>query len=45
MLLCRVGWAQRVWALPFLSVLAPSERYCTQQGKGHKKITQWGPVR
>jgi hypothetical protein len=41
MLLCRVGWAQRVWALPFLSVLAPSERYCTQQGKGHKKITQW----
>ena len=41
MLLCKVSWAQRIWALPFLSVLAPSERYCTQQGKRHKKITQW----
>jgi len=41
MLLCKVSWADRIWALPFLSVLAPSERYCTQQGKPHKKITQW----
>jgi hypothetical protein len=41
MLLCKVSWAQRIWALPFLSVLAPSERYCTEQGKRHKKITHW----
>src|SRR3954453_7089864 len=41
MLLCQVSWAQRIWALPFLSVLAPSEHYCTGQGKRHKKITQW----
>ena len=38
MLLCEVSWADRIWALPFLSVLAPSERYCLQQGKRHKKI-------
>jgi len=41
MLLCQVSWAQRIWALPFLSVLAPSEHYCTEQGKRHKKITEW----
>src|SRR5216684_6112962 len=27
MWLTRIAWAQRVWALPFLTVLAPSERY------------------
>ena len=26
MLLAPIPWAQRIWALPFLSVLAPSER-------------------
>ena len=32
----------RVWALlPFLSVLAPSERYAQERGKQHKKITDW----
>jgi hypothetical protein len=41
MLLCEVPWAKRIWALPFLSVLAPSERCCSEQGKRHKKITQW----
>jgi DDE superfamily endonuclease len=41
MLLVRVRWAGRVWALPFLSVLAPSERYATERGKRHKKITEW----
>lgn len=41
MLLANVPWAGRVWALPFLSVLAPSERYCEQQGKSHKTIADW----
>ena len=41
MLLCKTRWADRVWALPFLTVLAPSERYCQQQGIRHKKITDW----
>ena len=31
-----------VWGLPFLTVLAPSERYATEQGKRHKKLTDWG---
>jgi hypothetical protein len=41
MLLVPVPWAGRVWALPFLSVLAPSERYAGERGKRHKKITDW----
>jgi len=41
MLLVSVPWAGRVWALPFLSVLAPSERYAAERGKRHKKITGW----
>jgi hypothetical protein len=41
MLLVEIPWASRVWALPFLSALAPSERYAAQRGKRHKKITEW----
>lgn len=41
MLLCKVSWADRIWALPFLTALAPSERYCKEQNKQHKKITDW----
>lgn len=39
MLLVPISWAKRVWALPFLSALAPSQRYAQQQG--HKKLTDW----
>jgi DDE superfamily endonuclease len=31
--LTRIPWAERVWALPFLSVLAPSERYDQTRGR------------
>jgi hypothetical protein len=41
MLLVEIPWASRVWALPFLSALAPSERYATERGRRHKKITEW----
>ena len=41
MVLCWISFAQRVWALPFLTVQAPSERYHEQQGKRHKRITDW----
>lgn len=41
MLLTPVSWAARVWALPFLTALAPSERYCREHNKKHKKITDW----
>ena len=37
MLLVEIPWASRVWALPFLSVLAPSERYAARRGRRH-----WG---
>lgn len=42
MLLAPVPWAGRVWALPFLTVLAPSERYNQQHRRRHKKLTDWG---
>jgi hypothetical protein len=41
MLLAPIPWAARVWALPFLTALAPSERYCTTFHKHHKKLTDW----
>src|SRR5918998_3833718 len=42
MLLAPVPWAGCVWGLPFLAVLAPSERYAAEQSKRHKKLTDWG---
>jgi hypothetical protein len=41
MLLVEIGWAGRVWALPFLTALCPSERYHQQRGQRHKKLTDW----
>jgi hypothetical protein len=41
MLLVPLPWAKRVWALPFLTVLAPSERYHQERGQRHKKLTDW----
>jgi DDE superfamily endonuclease len=41
MLLVPIPWAGRVWALPFLTALAPSERYCRERGLRHKRLTDW----
>ena len=41
MWLGHVPWAGRHWALPVLTVLAPSARYHRQQGRRHKKLTDW----
>ena len=41
MWLGQVPWAGRHWALPVLTVLAPSTRYYQQQGRRHKKLTDW----
>lgn len=41
-LLAPIPWAQRVWALPFLTVLAPSERYHQKRKMRHKTISDWG---
>jgi hypothetical protein len=39
MLLVPIPFAQRVWALPFLTVLAPSERYYEGSVRAAKKLT------
>ncbi len=41
MLLAPVPWAGRVWALPFLTALAPSERACRECCWRHRKLTDW----
>lgn len=39
-LLAEVPWASKVWALPFLCDLAPSERYAAERGERHKPLTE-----
>lgn len=41
MWLTEISWAQRIWALPFLTVLAPSERYYIERQRSYKKLTDW----
>ena len=41
MALVPIPWAGRVWALPFLTVLAPSELFYEASQRSHKKITDW----
>ncbi len=41
MFLAPIPWAKRVWALPFFTVLAPSERYDQEHQRPHKTITDW----
>jgi hypothetical protein len=41
MLLAPIPWAGRVWALPVLTVLAPSERYAAERGRRPKTVTDW----
>ena len=40
MLLTRIPWAQRVWALPVMTALAPSERYYQERGRQPKTLTE-----
>src|SRR5947209_9040151 len=42
MLLAEIPWAGRVWALPFLTLLAPSERYHQKRQRRHKTLPAWG---
>jgi len=47
MLLAPIPWGKRVWALPFLTVLSPSERFYQKQGRTPKKLTvraEWMPL-
>ena len=40
-----IRFAQHVWALPFLTALAPSERHSAEQGRAVKKFTDWARQR
>ena len=40
MVLTPIAWANRVWALPFLTVLCPSERFYTQRGRRHQTMLE-----
>src|SRR3954463_10431762 len=42
MLLAPIPWAGRIWGLPFLAALAPSERHARQAGRPPKPLTDWG---
>lgn len=41
MLLAPIPFAARIWALPFLTLLAPSEHFYETSLRGHKKLTDW----
>jgi DDE superfamily endonuclease len=41
LLLVPIPWADRVWALPFLTVLAPSQRCAARQRRQFKPLTAW----
>ena len=47
MLLTPISWANRVWALPFLTVLCPSERFYAQHGRRHHTVLEraWQRIR
>lgn len=47
MVLAPLAWAERVWALPFLTVLCPSERFYAQRGRRHQPLTAraWQMIR
>jgi DDE superfamily endonuclease len=47
MVLTSLSWANRVWALPFLTVLCPSERFYAHRGRRHQTLTEraWQMIR
>jgi len=47
MLLTPISWANRVWALPFMTVLCPSERFYEQHGRRHHTLLEraWQIIR
>jgi hypothetical protein len=41
MVVVPIRWSGRSWALPFLTILAPSARWSESHGKRHKALTDW----
>jgi hypothetical protein len=40
MLLVKIPWVSSIWALPFLTVLCPLERYHAERGRRHQKLPE-----
>ena len=40
--LAEIPWAGKIWGVPCLTVLAPSERYNLERGRRHKTLSEWG---
>src|SRR4029450_10320145 len=47
MVMVPIPWVGRRWALPFLTVLAPSERWSSEHNRRHQTLTDWArqPIR
>jgi len=41
MVLTKISWADRIWALPFFTLLAPSKRFNQARNRPHRTITDW----
>ena len=41
MLLTCVPFARRIWALPFMTLLAPSKRFYESRLRSRKKLADW----
>ena len=41
MLIISLPWCQRPWALPFMTILAPSKKYNEARGRAHKTSIDW----
>jgi hypothetical protein len=41
MLIVPLPWCKRPWALPFMTILAPSKKYNDERGRKHKTSVDW----
>ena len=44
MVMVPISWAGRRWALRFLTVLAPSKHWSTEQGRRRKTVVDWAKL-
>jgi len=44
MVMVPIPWAGRRWALPFLTILAPSERWSGERNRRHKTVVDWAEL-
>ncbi len=44
MVMVLIPWANRRWALPFLTVPAPSKRWSDEHNRRHKAVVNWAKL-